>query len=111
MNSKIMFLWGLIIVLICSTLIILGNMQKDKTLIRLERNIKVATKEYIVNEKLEPKFNESTVVYIDELINKKYLKDDENIKEYCIKEVLFTKGILINEYEILKECDKELKNE
>ncbi|NLC47894.1 MAG: hypothetical protein GX758_00855 [Tenericutes bacterium] len=110
MNSKIMFLWGSIVVLICAFLIVLSNSQKDKVLLRLERDVKTATKEYVANENLEPKFNESTVVYIEQLLEKKYLKDEELLNEYCINRITFTKGLVIDKYIIIKECEKELKN-
>ena len=110
MNSKIMFVWGLIIVLICSTLIIMGNDLKDKTLVRLERDLIKSTKEYFFEEDTSQiAINECKVVTVDELIEKNYFKKNVNIDKYCIKSIKMIKKLFINKYVVTKECKTEMK--
>ena len=111
MNSKIMFLWGLIITIICAALIVLGNIGSDYNLYKLEREIKLSTKKYIEDKNLVPEYNESQVVFVSELIDNDYIKENKDIEKYCIKEVVFTKKLIVNKYEVGKECKVELKSE
>jgi len=110
MNSKIMFLWGFIIFLICGTLLVLGNIGNDYTLYKLERNIKISAKNYLIKNDRMPKLYESEVVFVDELLDNNIIKEDKNIDKYCIKQVRITNKLIINKYEVIKECDEELKS-
>ena len=109
MNSKIMILWGTIIVLICSTLIVLGNNQGDKDLLRLKRNIKESYVEYLKDKELMPSFNKTYTIKIDKLIEEGYLGKTNTLDEYCIKEVTIKKGIIVNNYEFNIKCDEVIK--
>lgn len=106
MNSKVMFLWGMLILIICSTLLIIGNSKKDKVLLKLERNIKSSSKKYISDNNIKIKYNSSYVVTINDLINDDYIEDSEEIKKYCIKTIVVSKNIFLYEFVINKECDK-----
>lgn len=111
MNSKIMFLWGLIIVMICSALLILGNIGKDYKLYKLEREIKISSKKYLEQNDRIPKPYESEVVFVDELLENEIIKNESDINKYCIKKVKITNKLIINKYEIIKECETEMKND
>lgn len=107
MNSKIMFLWGFIIFSLCATLLIIGYNQKDKVLIKLERSIVLNSKKYVDNNNIKVKDEEVYIIKIEDLIEKEYIKENDNIEKYCIKAVFVTKGLLSYKYEINKECDVE----
>ena len=47
MNKNIMIIWGMVVVLICASLIFISNNKRDKVLFKLEHDIKVSTREYI----------------------------------------------------------------
>jgi|SRR5574344_1713484 DNA-directed RNA polymerase subunit N (RpoN/RPB10) len=110
MSKKIMYLWGFIVLLICSALIILGNVGDDYTLYKLERNIKLSATKYLKDNNMLPNYNESEVVFVQDLLRDKYIEEDLNIEKYCIKEVLVTNRLIVDKYEILKDCKVELKN-
>lgn len=110
MNSKIMFLWGMIILLMCASLILIANYGKDRVLSNLEREIKAASSKYFKDNDLVPKFNEVNIVYVDELIEKEYLEYNTTIDEYCVKSVQIKNKLIFNEYEVIRECDEVLKS-
>lgn len=109
MSTKIMFLWGSIIVLICASLIVISNLKQDRILVKLERNLKLSSYKYFKENDLIPSFNESNVVNINELIENKYIEEDENIDKYCIKQVKVTNKFIIDKYEVIRKCDEVLK--
>ena len=100
MNKKIIILWLCLIVLIFTTIIVIGYSKQDYTLIKLERNIISNAKKYIKENNIIVDKNNIYIIKIDELI-----KDNENIDKYCIKSVKVTKDLIFNNYEINKECE------
>ncbi|MBR4178512.1 MAG: hypothetical protein IKR57_04105 [Bacilli bacterium] len=109
MNNKIMFLWAFIVVGLLSVLLILGYSKRDKVYIELENKIEKATLSYLTDNNLIPKTEETELVFISELLEKEYLKDEvENIDKYCIESISFTKGLVKDRYVMNKNCkDKE----
>lgn len=101
MSKNIMIIWASLIVLICGMLLILGYNLEDN---KIERELKTAVSNYIKDNKTD---DENTIVYLAELIDAKYLKDDKKYKDKCIKSVLVSKGIIADEYVINTECDKD----
>lgn|SRR5574344_2156580 len=110
MSNKVLVLWAFIIVMLCATILVIGYNQKDKVLMKLENDIKKASEEYILDNDIVPKYNESATIDIDDLIDNEYLKETVALEKYCVKKVIFTKGAIFNDYEIIKECNQELKN-
>lgn len=100
MSSKIMFLWGTIIVFICSVLIVLGNIGADYKLYKYEKKVKYAAKEYFEDN------NEETSVLVQTLIDDSYLRNNEYVNIYCLKEVKKErKYYVLTSYSILKKCE------
>ena len=110
MNKRIMVIWGMLVFIVIATLLIIGFNKKDKVLFRLEREIKISSREYIKDNKINIKFGESHVINISDLIDNNYIKVNDNLSKYCIKGVIVYKGLLLNEYTIEKECEKETTN-
>ena len=106
MNKKIMIVWGMLIFLMCTLLLLIGFKYKDTDYMRLEIDLRNATKAYMKKNNLNPKISESVKVFIDELINDNYV-NEESAKKYCIKSVTYSNGILVDDYEIEKECENE----
>ena len=106
MSKKLMivqfFVVSCLILLIC----LIGVKQKDFTLVKLQNNIIDASKKYIKDNNIEIAFSNSFVIYVNELIEKEYISD-ENIEKYCITEVVVFNGILQDEYEIINNCEKK----
>ena len=106
MSKKLMvaqfFVVTCLILLIC----LIGVRQKDFTLARLQNNIINASKKYIEDNNIEIDMSNSFVIYINELVDNKYISD-ENIDKYCIKEVVVFNGILQDEYKIINDCQKK----
>lgn len=101
MNSKIMFLWGMIIVFICSLLIILGNIGPDYNLYKMEKKVKYAAKEYFEDN------DEEKFVLIQYLIDDNYLRYNDDIDKYCLNEVIKEKKYyVLNSYKIIRRCKK-----
>lgn len=107
MSSKIMILWGGIVVLICAFLLVAGNNLKDKTLIRLERSLKEEAYKYIQDNNKKLKYNESFVIFPEELPETQYIIE-ENLEKYCVKKIIVIKDIIFYDYKIIKECDHVL---
>ena len=65
MNKNIMIIWGMVVVLICASLIFISNSKRDKVLLKLERDIKVSAKEYIKINNIDIKRDEPIIITID----------------------------------------------
>ena len=49
-------------------------------------------------------FGSASIVYLDELIESKYLEDDDKYKDKCINSVVVTKGLILDDYQINILC-------
>ena len=106
MNKIIMVIWGTIIVLLCTILFLIGLKLRDNEYLAFEANLKKTVLTYVKKSHKMPKFSDCVVVYSDELIEKELVKE-EDLNKYCIKRIILKKGLLMNEYEFEKECEKE----
>lgn len=109
MSKRILALWVFIIVMLCGCLLLLGLNQKDKTLLRLETSLKFESGKFIRDNDIKLKPSESYIIFPDDLINDKYITE-ENINKYCIKKIIVKRSLVINLYEIVSECDHVIKN-
>ena len=106
MNRAIIFLWGAVITLMCVLLLLIAYKKEDHVYSRLEHNLKIATKAYIGDKKLTPKISKSVIVYTKDLIEGNYITPDY-IEDYCIKDVVYSKGLIGEEYKIEKDCENK----
>jgi hypothetical protein len=104
MSEKLMIIWASIIVLIMAVLLMTANNLRDDVLFKLEKDLKVAANKY-VKEKEKLSIGETTIIFPDTLLEQKYLSDKEVLKKYCIESIVLTKGLIINEIEINKNCE------
>ena len=104
MSKKLMVIWGMVVVTLFLTLILIGVYKMDKVLWKLERDLKTSSKKYIKNKNIDIKFNNSYVVTIEELIDNDYIKKTESLDKYCIKSVIVSKN-LFYEYKVNKDCN------
>lgn len=111
MSSKIMFLWGFVVLLICSFLLIMGNIGKDYNLFLLEKEIKHSSRDYLKDKNRYPSVNNTEVVFIDELVDNEYIKENEDYNKYCIKSIEVNNKIFIDKVEVIKECKSEMKED
>ena len=108
MNRTIMILWALIVVMLLSVLLILGYNKRDKVYIEFENKLETSTLSYLNDNNLVPETEKTVLVFVSELVEKEYLKDEEeNIKKYCVESIAFTKGLVKDKYEINKNCKKK----
>ena len=108
MNKLTMFIWGLIIFMMFGIILVIGYKKQDKVFLELSASLEGATKRYIENKKIDLKFNESSKIYLEDLINEEYIEYDKDMDKYCIDSVIVTKGLLRNDYKIDTDCkDKE----
>ena len=108
MNSKIMVLWAFLIVMLLSVLLLLGYIKRDKVYLEFEKKVEKATLVYISDNKIKVETEKATIVFINELVEKEYLKDEEeNIKKYCVESVNYTKGLIKDKFKLNKNCKKE----
>ena len=109
MSRWLMALWGVVIILILTAIYIIGynikNKEKDEEYIKLESSLKTATYSYLNKNNMVPGFNESQIVFIEDLIKDEYVKNEEEINKYCVKSIVFTNGLLKDDYNIIKECE------
>ena len=62
MSKTIMAVWAMIIVLICASLIFISNGLRDKVLFKLEKDIKVSTREYIKDNNIKISMGSTYIV-------------------------------------------------
>lgn len=101
MSSKLMVLWAIIIVSILSCVCVIGFNEKDKGYMKVEHNIRLASRAYIKDNNIKVDINDSFVIFTKDLKNIK----QEDIDEYCINEIIYYKGILFDKYTIVKDCN------
>lgn len=111
MSKKLMVLWFLIIFLLLGTILVIHYSSLDWNRIDLQRKIKKTSYNYFKDNNLLPSINESSIVYINDLIEKNYIKDTEEIDKYCIESVEVTNKLFINIFTVNRKCSEVLKNE
>ncbi len=105
MNKKLMVLWAIVIVLLLTAIFLIGYSRKDREYMKLEGSIRTATYSYLKNNNLVPEYDESAIVFIEDLVNEDYLKDSESLNKYCVKSIIFTKGLFKDKYKLNLECE------
>ena len=96
MNKITMILWGLLIFSLWGIILLIAYKQRDTVYIELSNDLKKSAEVYVKNKKIELGFNESSKIYI---------KEDENIKKYCINSIIVHKGLFGLDYELFEDCD------
>ena len=104
MNKKIMALWAVVIVLLLTAIYLIGYSHRDKDYIKLEASLKNATMLYLKSNNIIPEFDDSAIVFTEELVKQDYIRDSKMIDKYCVKSIVFTKGLIKDKYKINKEC-------
>ena len=105
MNKKVMVIWGIIVIGILANILLIGYNHQDQTYTSLKNNLKIATKNYMIDRKVKLDFNESFVIFVSDLKKDKYINDkEENIEKYCVDRIVYTKGLIHDNYEIVKDC-------
>ena len=103
-----MIIWGSLVVMICGMLVILGlNLEDNK----IERDLRSAVNHYIEDNNIKLSVANATIIYINELVEDEYIKDSKKYDENCIQSVVVSKGLILNDYTINKECKNEEVNE
>ncbi len=107
MNKVTMFIWGLVIFSLWGVILFIAYQKQDKVFIDLSSNLKYAGKLYVKENKINLKFNESSKIFIEDLIEDEFIKDSEELKEYCIDSVIVHKGIFGYEYKVNVDCSNK----
>ena len=99
-----MIIWGSLVVMICGMLVILGlNLEDNK----IERELKSAANHYIENNNIKLSMASATIIYVKELVKDEYIEDSKKYDEKCIQSIIVSKGLILNDYTINKECKNE----
>ena len=106
MSKKLMVVQFFTVTCLVLLICLIGVKQKDFTFDKLSKELISACKKYMADNNIETSISNSFVVYIDELIEKEYIKDSEDLDKYCISEVVYFNGILYDDYEIIENCKK-----
>ena len=106
MSKKLMVVQFFTITCLVLLICLIGVRQKDFTYDKLRKELVNATKKYMSDNNIETNVSRSFVIYIDELIDKKYIKENENLDKYCISEVVYFNGIIQDEYEVINNCEE-----
>lgn len=104
MNKIVMVIWGLIIVMLCTLLFLIGYNERDKEYIDFQNDLKRATKMYIKDKGLSTK---NQLVFSSELLEDNYYKDKDEIKKYCVESVVYNETLLKDELVVNKNCVDE----
>ena len=104
-----MFLWTFIVFLMLGTILFIGLQKRDKVYLDLSSSLEQITKKYVYKNNSSIKINDKKIVFIEELIDNNYIDEDikKNIDKYCIKSIVYTKGLLDDKYTINKECESK----
>lgn len=102
-----MVVWGLTIFAMCGLILAIGYKTQDKEYLSLTSDLKEVATKYVKDKKISIKFNESSVVFVKDLINEEYIDDNKKIDEYCIKSVVLRKTLFSYKYTINIDCEKE----
>ena len=111
MSKRLMIVWFLIISLLLSTILFIHYSTLDFDLIKYEQELKKASYNYFKDNSMFPSLNESSVVYIDDLVEKGYINKNEKQEKYCIKSVEVINRLYVKMYTINKKCEEVLKGE
>lgn len=105
MNKIVMFIWGSVIVLLCTLLFLIGYKERDVDYINYQNALKEATKAYIKKNNLS---NKNQIVFVEELVKDNYIVETEDNKKYCVESIVYSEGLIKDEFIINKNCeDKE----
>ncbi len=104
MSNKFLALWGFIIIGILFSILLIGFNEKDLKYFKLEHNLKLASRAYIKNNKINTNINDSYVIFSSDLKEKGYITKDE-LDEYCIDKVTYYNGIIFDKYIVSKNCE------
>ena len=77
---------------------------KDKEYIAVTSQLKEASLTYIKDKNMNLKINESVKIFIDDLVNDNYIKEDELLDKYCIDSIVVSRGLLKDDYVFNKDC-------
>lgn len=106
MNKVIMFIWGSIITLLCVLIFMIGYKERDKDYMAFESSLKRTVVSYLKNNNIATKSNQSIIIFSDDLVSHEYMNDTD-LKKYCIKKIIYKRGIIKDKFIFEKECDKE----
>lgn len=107
MNKVVMFIWGLVIVGLCTVILMIGYKEQDRDYLKLTKEIKTAAKEYVKDNRANVKTGDSIIIYINDLISGQYVEENDKIKKYCIEGVVYSNHIFIDDYEVKINCDNK----
>lgn len=97
-------MWAFIVCGILATILILGYGMKSENEDVFEKELEEAAYRYASDNSLLPNFNDSAVIYTEDLVKGNYINDERITKE-CIKSVSIYKGFSENQFKIIKSCD------
>ena len=110
MNKIVMVVWGLVISSMLFLILMIGYKKQDRTYIKLTEDLKNASEKYIKDNNLGSKVGDSVIVFIRDLIEGNYIKENEVIDEYCIDGIIYTNDLIKDQYTIRTYCeDKDTK--
>jgi len=107
--KNIMALQGLVIVFIFLVIIFIAYNNQDKEYLAYSKEIKSACEKFLSDNKVQLKYNETTVIFMKDLLDGEYIK--ENKEKYCITSVIYTKGLILGKYKANKDCNVIDKND
>ena len=110
MNKFTMVIWGFTIFALVFVILIIGFNKQDKDYNRLTTDLRVVAKKYIKDKDIKLGINESSVIFINDLIEENYLEEDEMINKYCIKSIVVQREIFRNIFKFNIECEKVEEN-
>ena len=106
MSKKLMVVQFFTVTCLVLLICLIGVRQKDFTFDKLSKELVSACKKYMADNHIETSVSNSFVVYIDELIEKEYIKDSEELDKYCISEVVYFNGIIQDDYKVINNCEE-----
>lgn len=106
MSKKLMVIQFFTVTCLILLICLIGVRQKDFEFSDLSKELIKASKKYIADNNIEISLSNSFVIYIDDLIEKQYIKKSEGIEKYCVSEVVVFNGILQDEYQVINNCEK-----
>lgn len=106
MSKKVMVLWFYVVFGLILSICLIGVKDKDFKYDKLKNKIINATEKYISDKKYNVDISDSVLVYISDLVDGEYIKEEE-LKDYCFDKVIYYNGLLQDDFDIYEECKIE----
>lgn len=106
MKNSVMFIWGILIVTLCSLVFAIGLYeQKNEERLTVERAYKEAARKFLKEHDSFPDSNESITVMYEDLKKEDFIDEVKYKDKECVGNVTVSKKFIFYKYETSIKCE------